>query len=35
MRLRRMIPGIRLREGEHYLVYDDPEQIPDSVACEN
>jgi glycosyltransferase involved in cell wall biosynthesis len=27
-----MIPGIRLREGEHYLVYDDPDQIPDIVS---
>jgi hypothetical protein len=27
-----MIPGVRLREGVHYLVFDDPEQIPDIVA---
>jgi glycosyltransferase involved in cell wall biosynthesis len=27
-----MIPGVRLREGEHYLVYDDPDQIPDIVS---
>jgi hypothetical protein len=27
-----MIPGIRLREGEHYLVFDDPDQIPDIVS---
>jgi hypothetical protein len=26
-----MIPGIRLREGAHYLVFDEPEQIPDIV----
>ena len=26
-----MIPGIRLREGEHYLVFDEPEQISDIV----
>ncbi len=23
-----MIPGLRLRAGEHYLVYDEPEEIP-------
>lgn len=27
-----MIPGVRLREGEHYLVWDDPDQIPDIVS---
>ncbi|GJL83888.1 MAG: hypothetical protein DHS20C01_35220 [marine bacterium B5-7] len=27
-----MIPGIHLREGVHYLVYDDPEDIPDIVS---
>jgi hypothetical protein len=27
-----MIPGVRLREGEHYLVFDDPDQIPDIVS---
>jgi hypothetical protein len=27
-----MIPGIRLRAGEHYLVFDDPDQIPDIVS---
>ena len=27
-----MIPGVRLQEGVHYLVFDDPEQIPDIVA---
>jgi hypothetical protein len=27
-----MIPGVRLREGEHYLVFDEPEQIPDIVS---
>ncbi|MGH9659347.1 MAG: glycosyltransferase, partial [Bryobacteraceae bacterium] len=27
-----MIPGLRLREGEHYLVYDDPAAIPDLVS---
>lgn len=26
-----MIPGIRLREEEHYLVFDEPDQIPDLV----
>lgn len=26
-----MIPGVRLHAGEHYLVYDDPAQIPDIV----
>ncbi|HXN85109.1 MAG TPA: glycosyltransferase [Candidatus Binataceae bacterium] len=26
-----MIPGIRLRDGVHYLVYDDPREIPDLV----
>jgi hypothetical protein len=27
-----MIPGLRLREGIHYLVFDDPREIPDIVA---
>lgn len=27
-----MIPGIRLRESEHYLVFDDPNDIPDIVS---
>lgn len=27
-----MIPGLRLRAGEHYLVFDDPEEIPDIVS---
>jgi hypothetical protein len=27
-----MIPGIRLRQGEHYLVYDHPSDIPDIVS---
>ena len=27
-----MIPGVRLQEGVHYLVFDDPEQIPEIVA---
>lgn len=27
-----MIPGIRLRDGVHYLVFDEPEQIPDIVS---
>ena len=27
-----MIPGMRLREGKHYLVFDDPDQIPDIVS---
>ena len=27
-----MIPGIRLLEGQHYLVFDDPDQIPDIVS---
>jgi hypothetical protein len=26
-----MIPGVRLREGEHYIVFDEPEQIPELV----
>ena len=26
-----MIPGLRLHEGEHYLVFEEPEQIPDLV----
>lgn len=26
-----MIPGAHLRAGEHFLVYDDPEEIPDLV----
>jgi hypothetical protein len=27
-----MIPGLRLRAGEHYLVFDDPDEIPDIVS---
>jgi len=27
-----MIPGQRLRAGEHYLVFDEPEEIPDLVS---
>ena len=27
-----MIPGIRLRDGEHYLVFDNPDDIPDIVS---
>lgn len=27
-----MIPGVRLQEGEHYLVFDDPKEIPDIVS---
>ena len=27
-----MIPGVRLQEGVHYLVYDNPEDIPDIVS---
>jgi hypothetical protein len=27
-----MIPGIRLQRGVHYLVYDDPAEIPDIVS---
>jgi hypothetical protein len=27
-----MIPGVRLRRGVHYLVYDDPAAIPDIVS---
>jgi len=27
-----MIPGIRLKEGIHYLVFDEPEDIPDIVS---
>jgi len=27
-----MIPGMRLRRGVHYLVYDDPAEIPDIVS---
>jgi hypothetical protein len=27
-----MIPGLRLREGVHYLVFDDPKEIPDIVS---
>jgi len=27
-----MIPGVRLRDGVHYLVFDDPEDIPDIVS---
>ena len=27
-----MIPGVRLRHGEHYLVFDNPEDIPDIVS---
>ena len=27
-----MIPGIRLREAVHYLVFDDPKEIPDIVS---
>jgi hypothetical protein len=27
-----MIPGVQLREGVHYLVFDDPAEIPDIVA---
>lgn len=27
-----MIPGLRLRAGEHYLVFDDPADIPDIVS---
>ncbi|HLX38768.1 MAG TPA: glycosyltransferase [Candidatus Binataceae bacterium] len=27
-----MIPGIRLRRGVHYLVYDEPAEIPDIVS---
>jgi hypothetical protein len=26
-----LIPGMRLREGVHYLVFDEPEEIPDIV----
>jgi len=26
-----MIPGVELREGVHYLVFDEPEQIPEIV----
>jgi hypothetical protein len=27
-----MIPGIRLKNGEHYVVYNSPEEIPDLVS---
>lgn len=27
-----MIPGLRLQEGVHYLVFDDPKEIPDIVS---
>lgn len=27
-----LVPGVRLRPNEHYLVYDDPEMIPDVVS---
>jgi hypothetical protein len=27
-----MIPGMRLKEGTHYLVFDTPEDIPDIVS---
>lgn len=27
-----MIPGVRLKEGVHYLVFDDPSDIPDIVS---
>ena len=27
-----MIPGTRLRAGEHYLVFEDPDDIPDIVS---
>lgn len=27
-----MIPGVRLRENKHYLVFDDPNDIPDIVS---
>jgi hypothetical protein len=26
-----LIPGQRLRDGEHYIVFDEPEQIPSLV----
>ena len=27
-----MIPGVRLRGGTHYIVFDSPEDIPDIVS---
>lgn len=27
-----MIPGVRLKQGVHYLVFDDPKEIPDIVS---
>jgi hypothetical protein len=27
-----MIPGLRLQEGVHYLIFDDPKEIPDIVS---
>ena len=27
-----MIPGVRLRENKHYLVFDNPNDIPDIVS---